>query len=174
MDLDIFFGINTLAGKNIILDNIAIFFAVWAIFALLIGMCACALKSGRWLRVIIEGVFAAVAAYGANALIGVFFFRYRPFVVHQVTQLIDRTSTDKSFPSDHTAVAFAIATIIAAHNRIAGIIAYATALCIGLSRIYVGVHYPTDIMGGIVVGILAGLAILYGGRMIFGPSKKSA
>ncbi len=174
MDLDILFAINSLAGKHIVLDNLAIFFAVWAIFALLIYLCAFALKSGKWFTVIAESIFAAITAYGINALIGAFFFRYRPFVVHQLTQLIDHSSTDKSFPSDHTAIAFAIATVITAYNRKAGIVALLIAFFIGLGRIYVGVHYPTDVIGGIVVGVCAGVLVVNIARMLLHSRRKTA
>lgn len=66
--------------------------------------------------------------------------------------------TSFSFPSGHTSSSFAAATAIFANNKKWGIAAYVMAAAIAFSRIYCGVHYCTDILGGIVVGVIYGLA----------------
>jgi undecaprenyl-diphosphatase len=63
-----------------------------------------------------------------------------------------------SFPSDHTAGAVAIAVSLWLYNRKLGLPMFIS-LLIGFSRIYVGHHYPTDVLGGIVVGAISAFII---------------
>ena len=64
-----------------------------------------------------------------------------------------------SFPSGHTVSAMAVAfTIVLQHKKL-GIVALVMAFLMGLSRLYVGVHFPTDVYGGIIVGALIALAV---------------
>ena len=70
------------------------------------------------------------------------------------------TEKDFSFPSGHTTVAFAFALTVclAAPKRWMKITAVCIAVLMGLSRLYVGVHFPTDVLAGAVFGSLSGLA----------------
>jgi len=64
-----------------------------------------------------------------------------------------------SFPSGHTATSFACATVLSFFVPRAAPAFYLLALAIGFSRIYVGVHWPLDMLGGIVLGVAVGLAV---------------
>lgn len=166
MDYILFRAINDVAGTSPLFDAVGIFFAEMAIFILVLIVVAIKGKGHR-IRLILESALASGLALGINFVIGLLSFRYRPFMVHeQVHLLIEKSGLEKSFPSDHTAIAFALATILFLHNRRWGIVAYVIALLIGVGRIYVGVHYPTDILGGIVVGLLSGVAVYFIGRRL--------
>ena len=65
-----------------------------------------------------------------------------------------------SFPSGHTATSFACATVLAVLVPRAAPAFYVLALAIGYSRIYVGVHWPLDVVGGAVVGVATALLLL--------------
>ena len=64
-----------------------------------------------------------------------------------------------SFPSGHATVAFACATVLAATDRRLAIPAFALAVGIAWSRVYVGVHYPLDVLAGAVLGVLLATAL---------------
>lgn len=63
-----------------------------------------------------------------------------------------------SFPSGHSAVAFAVATAIATVDPVLGVLELALAASIAFSRVALGAHYPLDVAAGIALGILSGLA----------------
>lgn len=90
------------------------------------------------------------------------FARPRPYTqTTELVTLIERLSS-YSFPSGHTSVSFSGALVLyRMMPKKIGIPAVILAALIGFSRLYVGVHYPTDVLGGIVVGIIASTASYY-------------
>ncbi|MEK7114763.1 MAG: phosphatase PAP2 family protein, partial [Patescibacteria group bacterium] len=64
-----------------------------------------------------------------------------------------------SFPSGHASVFFALAMAVFLFNRRWSYYFFVGAVLNGLARVYVGVHWPTDILGGMVVGILSALIV---------------
>lgn len=93
-----------------------------------------------------------------NLILKNVFARVRPFNVNTVVQLLVSRPTDYSFPSGHTAMALTVVTalFLAGEKKFAWP-ALVLAVLIAFSRMYLYVHYPTDILGGVVVGILCGL-----------------
>ena len=85
------------------------------------------------------------------------FARTRPYDVVEVDLLVAKLH-DFSFPSGHTLVSFEAATALWFYHRKWGIAAFVLAALIGLSRLYLFVHYPTDVLVGAVLGIGIGLA----------------
>jgi membrane-associated phospholipid phosphatase len=103
---------------------------------------------------------AAVVAFGINQVLNQAVNRPRPYAVHHVHLLLAR-SHDASFPSDHTAVAFAVAVSLwAVRPRLGTVLAVLGAL-LGLSRVIAGVHYPGDILGGALVGALSAAIVCF-------------
>lgn len=68
---------------------------------------------------------------------------------------------DKSFPSRHVACAFVIATVISAHFLWAGIPLFVCALILGYIRFALGLHYPSDLIGGAGIGLACGIAAFF-------------
>ncbi len=85
--------------------------------------------------------------------------RMRPFDAYKSVVPLVSKPTDFSFPSGHSGASFACATVI--YKRLPhmyGIPALILAAMIAFSRLYVGVHFPTDVLAGILIGIMAGMA----------------
>ena len=106
---------------------------------------------------------AAVVALGLGQLIGGIINRARPYdAMTGIHLLIDRT-TDFSFPSDHATAVGAVAVGLLLANRRWGIIAAVLAVLMGFARVYVGAHYPADVVAGLALG---GLVAIGGGYLL--------
>ena len=93
-----------------------------------------------------------------NLIIKNWVARIRPYEVIDGLTLIVSKAHDFSFPSGHTGSAFALAVVIfMVMERKYGIIALALASLMGFSRLYVGIHYPSDVLGGIVLGVITSI-----------------
>lgn len=94
-----------------------------------------------------------------NGILKNIFARIRPYEAYENIRCIVSPQKDYSFPSGHTASSFAavIPALADKDTRIIGIAALVVAVLMALSRIYVCVHYPSDVVGGIVVGVLCGV-----------------
>ena len=79
--------------------------------------------------------------------------RERPLVADPTVQQLIPLPSGSSFPSGHTASSFTAAWILWKADRKFGAAGLALAVCIGFSRLYLFVHYPTDVLGGAVLGI---------------------
>ncbi len=101
-----------------------------------------------------RAALAAALGLGLNALIAYFYFRTRPFAAEGFAALISKSALEKSFPSDHATVAWAVATVIFLYNKKSGYWAIIAAALIGLGRVLAGVHYVGDVVAGAGLGIL--------------------
>lgn len=85
--------------------------------------------------------------------------RPRPCQIDTAVRLLIPMPGEYSFPSGHTLHGFTAATIIFLHNKKAGIAALLLAAVIAFSRMYLFVHFPTDILGGIILGVAAAVIV---------------
>ena len=107
-------------------------------------------------------VAAALIVDLCNGILKNIFARTRPFDVKEGISLLITAPKDFSFPSGHTAASFtAVAALYFAGEKKLLKISCAVAVLIAFSRMYLYVHYPTDILGGIIVGIVSGLVGAY-------------
>ncbi|WP_027417337.1 undecaprenyl-diphosphatase [Aneurinibacillus terranovensis] len=107
---------------------------------------------------VIQSLLSACVALGISAVIGLLKYRDRPFISHHVIQLIPHAA-NASFPSDHATGAFVIATSIWLFRKREGRAWLVLAACVAFSRIWVGVHYPSDVIAGIILGTITALKI---------------
>ena len=87
--------------------------------------------------------------------------RARPFVAHPHAELLISHARDAGFPSDHATGAFAIAMGMWLYDRTIGALLFVLALIVAFARVYVGVHYPSDVVGGALIGMAVALLLYF-------------
>ncbi|MBI5066316.1 phosphatase PAP2 family protein [Candidatus Woesearchaeota archaeon] len=160
LDATIFGVINNFAGNYSILDNFFIFITHFGILLILALVLATKDK-----KTMIQAVLAVFLALVLDQIINYLTFRPRPFTVSAVNLLISKVA-DSSFPSTHTLLSFAPATIVLFKNSKLGMYALFIALLVGFSRIYVGVHYPSDVLAGMIIGLVCAFLVKKGAEQL--------
>jgi undecaprenyl-diphosphatase len=159
MNEKLFLLINSYAGHNQFLDKLGIFLAKGTpyIFILIEAFLYFVIKKKK---TALFAFYSVVVALIINQIIGLFYFHNRPFMDGIGTMLIQH-KPENSFPSDHTTFLFAIAFsfLLFKVERFFEIFVLTLAFLGGIARIYTGVHYPFDILGGIVTGFIGALIV---------------
>lgn len=161
LDYRLFNLLNSLAGKSPITDWIFIFLAEGVIYLLVAGFALFAFLEKR--QPVLMGVFitSMIASFFSRvvfvSLIRAVHFRERPFVAGKVTQLYHHNPLEASFPSAHTAFMFAIAFSLFSYNTRWGTVYIVLASLSSIARVVIGVHFPADILGGVIVGGISAL-----------------
>ncbi|HEY8890387.1 MAG TPA: undecaprenyl-diphosphatase [Clostridium sp.] len=156
MDYTIYSLINGLAGRVVVLDKTMVFIAqnfqyLFAIILLLLWFKKDTKEKVTANRkAAILAMLAMLIALGINHIIAFVYFRPRPYTLH-VAHLLVSPSVDPSFPSDHATFSFALALPILVVNKYFGRIMIGMSLLLCFARVYVGLHYPLDVVGGAIV-----------------------
>jgi len=161
MNTAIFQYLHGFADQSVCFDSIIIFCAQYLSY-IMIAVLGLFLIFGKDRKRELKMIFYAIAGVILSRLVIVEIIRYfypvtRPFVVYQFTPLIYDYAS--SFPSGHAAFFFALATIVFLFHKKWGIAYFLGAIIISISRIMAGVHWPMDILGGILVSIGAAIVI---------------
>lgn len=159
----LFYFFYGLSGKSQLVDGSVIFLATlvpYLLLAVLLVFLWRALRdSKRRLLILFEGLLAVLLGSGLVAGALRFFYHHpRPFAALGLTPLIRGEATN-SFPSEHATFLFSLAILIFSLNRRIGWWYVIFAGLNGLARIYVGVHWPLDILSGAALGLASGYAI---------------
>lgn len=83
--------------------------------------------------------------------------RNRPYIALDEIHVLDNPLKDHSFPSGHTTAIFSIITPIIMYLPLAGSVLFPLVILVGLSRILLGLHYPSDVLAGSILGISVGV-----------------
>jgi undecaprenyl-diphosphatase len=165
MDLTLYKAVNGFAAHHDAFEDPLRFFAVDAQFLFVALLAALFLATGKWRSInarhgVVAAGFSALLALGIAHVIADVWDRARPYDAHPgAAHLFISPSSDPSFPSDHATAAFAIAVSIWLRNRKAGWLALAMAIIVAVARVAVGVHYPSDVVGGALIGTAAALIL---------------
>lgn len=85
--------------------------------------------------------------------------RERPYQVLDVRQLVGEED-NRSFPSNHVQLSVLLSTVVLFFDRRFGVVLFILSLVIAFGRIYLGVHYPSDVLGGAIIGFILAKLIL--------------
>ena len=148
------------------------FLGYWAILWIVITILCLAVKRYRKLgrSLAFDIIFGAIVC---NIIFKRIVQRIRPYDLNSTVNLIVPPESEFSFPSGHTFFAFGAATIIFIYNRKLGIAAYLVAFAIAFSRLYLYVHFPTDVILGAVFGVLTAVVSYRIENMFFDDGGKS-
>src|SRR5882762_4984056 len=164
MDRAITQWINSLAGSNVLLDSAMIMatnVGVPFLVALVVAQWWSKIDRTHVRHACIAAGLSFLIGLGLNQIILQFVHRVRPYDAG-VSHLIISKSADWSFPSDHATASLAIVAAFALHGMLRRTILFGLlALLICWSRIFVGTHYLTDIVGGGLTGVVAAMMVWF-------------
>ncbi|MFF4214371.1 phosphatase PAP2 family protein [Streptomyces sp. NPDC001796] len=168
-DVDLLYDINGLAKEAPHwFDRVMGFVGEWGLLlamVLLVLWCWTSVRrrggedAASSVAAIVWAPLAAGIAVLVNVPIRGFVERPRPFVDHQGLDVLVTGKTDYSFVSDHATLTMAMAVALFVANRRFGLLGLGLALLEGFCRVYMGVHYPTDVIGGFALGTAVALLL---------------
>ncbi|ANP86027.1 phosphatase PAP2 family protein [Rhizobium leguminosarum] len=151
-------AINGLAGRNGLADQFMVLVSSIGVPLLVLAVAV------QWWRksdrlyirhVLVAAGLSFLLGLGVNQIILLFLSRIRPYD-GGITHLIIERSADPSFPSDHATATFAVAAAFLFHGmERRGLAFLSAAILVAFSRVYIGTHYASDVLGGALTGILA-------------------
>ena len=151
------------------LSYIGSFGLVWLVLAVAISGFSWS-RPWLWTRI---GATILIAESVSGAL-KVWVGRDRPPLSDPIPEPLVELPSTSSFPSGHATVSFACATVLALAVPRFRAPLFALAALIAFSRVYVGVHYPFDVLAGAVLGLLLGVGIAIARRMLATAPRRSA
>jgi undecaprenyl-diphosphatase len=116
-------------------------------------------RDRKWKLACANGYAAAALGYVIAFVIHHVYDRARPYEAHAIRHPWS-SSTDASFPSDHTSLSFAIAFAVLMFDTLAGVVFLVIAAIIGVGRLFIGAHYPGDVLAGVAVGLGAAFVVV--------------
>ena len=171
IDSSIFYFFNGLAFRSSAFDALIVFFAVFLAYWMVAGICVLAAATffPRYAHIrrknieiaLVSLASALIARFGVAELIRFFYFLPPPFeMVTDMNQLLFREGGG-SFPSGHAAFSFALAAVVAFYYPRVGMLFFAAAILMGAARVAAGAHWPSDVLGGAIIGIIVGILTVF-------------
>lgn len=155
MNMELFRLINNLANKNIVLDKIMIFFSkdmsyIFMGILAVVFILGIIKRDDNYRKAAVNTFIVTVINLMLSFIIGNIYYVDRPFVHNKVNLLVPHVK-DASFPSDHAAGTMSIALGLGRDNKFIRIILIILSIIVGFSRVYVGNHYPLDVIGAYIM-----------------------
>jgi len=152
----VFLEINGLAHRSAVLDGFMILSAEAIPFVLAVLLLALWFRGRR--HAALRGAVSGGVGLGAAQLLGLAHYQPLPFVLHLGRPLIAHAANN-GFPSDHATLCFAVAASLLLSGSRLGPVAILLAGLVGFARIFVGVHFPFDVLAGTALGVGVGLLV---------------
>ena len=163
LDVAVTQAINGLAEKSLTIDLLMIWISAIGVPVLVAAVVL------QWWRVadrrhirhvLVTTGLSVMLGLALNQLVLLFVHRVRPYDAG-LTKLLIAKSADPSFPSDHATASAAIAAALLLHGmRRTGLWFLAAAIVVMVSRVYIGIHYASDVVGGAFTGLIAAMIVL--------------
>lgn len=155
MNMELFRLINNLANKSIVFDKIMIFFSknisyIFMAVIAIVFILGITEKNSDYRKAAFSTSVITVINLILSFIIGSIYYVDRPFVHNKVNLLLPHTA-DASFPSDHATGTMSIALGLTKYNKLLSMILTIISIIVGFSRVYVGHHYPMDVIGAYVI-----------------------
>ncbi|OUB26301.1 undecaprenyl-diphosphatase [Bacillus thuringiensis serovar yunnanensis] len=171
MNYTVFQWFNGLAGSSILLDTLMIAITKSAAYVAVLFLLILWFNNGKKETAIIKQytvlytTFSIVIVLLINVFVHAVYYHPRPFVTHNVHQLVPHVA-DSSFVSNHSILVFSIAFIFILRGEKLKYVALIWAILVGISRLYVGVHFPLDIIGAAFLTFVISGLLLQNKRII--------
>lgn len=166
MDYKVFRFLNQLSGRVLPIDFLMIFISNKIRYLFMFILLLLWIRKGHYRILAITSVFSAGLSLIIYFLIKLFYFKPRPFIKHRVGILIP-SKVDSSFPSKHTMLVFAVSTAVFLRERVLGLIMLLLSGLTGLSRVWLGHHYPFDIIGSAFIACITSVLINFTKQEIY-------
>ena len=154
LNRSLFLAINASGDASLPLRELAVFLAQWVVLSVpLLLLLFWVFGERRQRMIVLLATLSIVVALASNLLIRGLWFHPRPFML-ELGQNFLAHAPGASFPSDHASGMFAMGfALLLASLRKTALVMLALALLVGWARVYLGVHFPFDILGGCLVGL---------------------
>jgi len=155
MNLEVFRLINNLANQNVVLDKIMIFFSndvpyIFMAAIALVYILGIAQRNPDYRKIAFSTIVITLINLMINLIIRSVFPVARPFVYNKVNLLVPH-DTASSFPSNHATGTMSIALGLEKFSKPISIILTVLSIMVGFSRVYVGNHYPADVIAAYII-----------------------
>ncbi|PEC82151.1 undecaprenyl-diphosphatase [Bacillus cereus] len=170
MNYTVFQWFNNFAGSSKLLDALMIAITNSAVYVAILFMFILWFNNGKKVSAIkkqytvLYTTLSVIIALLVNVVIHAVYYHPRPFVSHDVHQLVPHAA-DSSFVSDHSVLVFSIAFVFLLRGEKLKYVALIWAVLVGISRMYVGVHYPLDILGAAFLTFITSGLVMQSTRM---------
>jgi len=156
--------LNDLVGRSAVLDGLILFFASYIQYFLVAGFFLFLFYGEKARRRKVEILLTAIlssmiARFGVTSLIRLFYNRPRPFMILPVENLFSESGW--SFPSGHSSFFFSMSTAVYIYDKKWGLLFFIVTALMNIGRVMAGVHYFSDVVGGMIVGVLTSYATFF-------------
>ena len=151
-----FFVLNDFAQRSDFWQNFFYFFSQYGVILIVLGLIYLVLKIR--INAIFTAFLSAIIATFISFVIYLLWQRPRPFIAYaESAHKLVGNLTSSSFPSAHTYISFAIAmtVLLYGHKKLGGFM-IVIAILVAISRIAAGIHYPSDVIAGAIIGLFSG------------------
>ncbi|CEH31473.1 bacitracin ABC transporter permease [Aneurinibacillus migulanus] len=161
-NIDAFRLINDLGKQYPYLNPVIVFLAEYMLYFVCLSIVVYWFtRTNKNRMMVIQAVIAFILAEILGKMAGQFHSHYQPFaVLPHVNQLIEH-DIDNSFPSDHTILFFSVCISFWLVRKKGGGLWLMLPCCVAISRIWVGVHYPIDVITGALLGVISALFVYW-------------